>query len=195
MGNAREDLIRLIRRERCDKRSAPVKLGPGGETDVYLDIKGLVTNYVRMRMVADAMWEHLYNLGLDAWEPNGPTFIGGPTMGADVISHALVCTNMAMGPWRWFSVRDHPKITHGLGKWIEGAELGKGDRVVLTDDVVNSGESLMEAHEIVERTGAEVVAVVPLVDRGDSAAERFGVTPYHPLITHADLGIEPLVPV
>jgi orotate phosphoribosyltransferase len=182
----RVELIDLIRRERCDRRSAPVQLGPGGETDVYLDIKGLLITTRRMKLTANALLRHMFDLDIR------PSAIGGPTMGADVLSHAVVMESSYAG--EWFSVRDHPKITHGLGKWIEGAALGEGDKVILTDDVVNTGESLWEAAEIVSRTGADIIAIMPLVDRGDAASKLFSRN-YYPLMTYADLGIEPLVPV
>jgi orotate phosphoribosyltransferase len=189
MAADRLELIRLIQRERCAPRADAVKLGAGGETDIYLDIKGLLTNRNRMQTAAKALLYHMYQNGYLAWD-GAPTAIGGPTMGADVLSHAAVLNTTRS--LRWFSVRSRPKITHGLGKWIEGAELGPRDHVILTDDVVNSGDSLAEAYEVVvERTGANILAVMPLVDRGDSAASRFPCA-YLPVITYADLEIQPL---
>jgi orotate phosphoribosyltransferase len=49
---------------------------------------------------------------------------------------------------------------------------------------------------VVRATGAEVVLVTALVDRGDTAAPAFaaaGVT-YSPLLTWRDVGIDPVLP-
>ena len=54
-----------------------------------------------------------------------------------------------------------------------GAWIGKGDRVLLIDDVVTSGDSLMACHELVGSLGGEVVAAVALVDRAGHASHRF----------------------
>ncbi|WP_165821715.1 hypothetical protein [Mycobacterium colombiense] len=62
------------------------------------------------------------------------------------------------------------------------------------DDVVSTGASLMRAFDAVWDTGAEILAVMPLVDRAGVADTSFrerGVR-YHPLFTHHELGIDPL---
>lgn len=180
------DLVKLLK-DAARERPIRVRLSTGEETTSYLDVKSILTTRWRMSIAAEVMCRWMNNLGFE-W----PTAIGGPTMGADVLSHAIVMQSTK--PFKWFSVRDHPKVTHGLGKWIEGAALGPKDEVILTDDVANSGQSLIEAYEIVSRTGAKVLAVMPLVDRAGVAAARFEKLPtiYCPVITNSDLGIGPL---
>ncbi len=67
-------------------------------------------------------------------------------------------------------------------------------RAVVVEDAVSTGSSLLAALDVVLETGADVVATVTMVDRGDALApvlaER-GV-PYHPVFTYRDLGIDPL---
>jgi orotate phosphoribosyltransferase len=66
--------------------------------------------------------------------------------------------------------------------------------VLLVDDVVTTGGSILKAYEHVIDVGAEVVAAVTLVDRGDVARADFeqrGV-PYFPLVTYEDLDIDPV---
>ena len=77
---------------------------------------------------------------------------------------------------------------------IEAAELGPGVRVLLVDDVVSTGGSILQALEAVRETGAEVVFATTLVDRGETAARRFAElgVPYRPLITYRDLNIKPI---
>ena len=108
-------------------------------------------------------------------------------MGADPLAHGIALVTGVM----WFSVRKEPK-RRGREQWIEGARLSSRDRVLLVDDVVTSGGSIMKAYEQVRDVGASVTGVIPMVDRGDVAQELFrqvGV-PYAPLITYRDLNIE-----
>lgn len=68
--------------------------------------------------------------------------------------------------------------------------------MLLVDDVVTTGGSILKALEIVRHTGAEVVAAATLVDRGDLARPRFedlGVA-YFPMATYELLGITPVQP-
>jgi orotate phosphoribosyltransferase len=65
--------------------------------------------------------------------------------------------------------------------------------VVVTEDTVTRGTSLMEAVDVVRAFGAEPVLITVIVDRGGTCAalaEAAGVA-YRPLLTAADLGFEP----
>lgn len=188
---ARRQLINLIKEVGGRYRETPVKLTGGAETHVYLDIKGVLDRGSRVTLAAKVLALHLEELpGI-----NEATAIGGPTMGSDVLSHGVAAYNLNLRDWKWFSVRDHAKTDHGLGRWIEGAELGPDDKVILTDDVVSTGKSLKEAYQRIIDTGATVLAVVPLVDRSDKARDWFEnvmYIPYLPVIDYSELGIEAL---
>lgn len=205
MNTKRDQLIELIKEVGGRYRETPVKLAGGGETHIYLDVKGVLDRGSRLNLAADAMLQHLETLaGLKQ-----VTAIGGPTMGADVLAHTMVAREF--DTWtgkdlKWFSIRDHAKTDHGLGRWIEGAELGPDDYVVITDDVASTGKSLVESYERVVATGAHVVAIMPVVDRADKAENLLRAhgrvfkkmfpelenVPYLPLIRYAELGIEAL---
>lgn len=180
--------VRMMRDVATRRREEPVTLANGGQTWVYLDVKGVLTTRWRLNLVADAMLDHVNQFN--------PTAIGGPTMGADVLVHAMISRGWWNESLAWFAVRDTRKTTHGLGLWIEGHRLGPGDRVVITDDVASTGKSLVEACEKVAGTGANIVAVMPFVDRSGIAEARLRGAgfqfPYYPLMTHEDLGLEPL---
>jgi orotate phosphoribosyltransferase len=90
-------------------------------------------------------------------------------------------------------VRKEPK-SRGTRRLIEGARIGSGDKVLLVDDVVTTGGSILKALSAIKETGAKVVAAVTLVDRGDHARPRFdglGV-PYFPMATYEDMNIDPV---
>ena len=59
---------------------------------------------------------------------------------------------------------------HGGGGRIAGA-LEPGDRVVITEDAVTRGVSMLEAAEVIrDEGGAEPVLLLPVVDRGGTVA-------------------------
>jgi orotate phosphoribosyltransferase len=91
---------------------------------------------------------------------------------------------------RSFSIRKEAK-DHGVVGRIAGA-LAPGDRVVLTEDTVTRGTSVMEAADVVQAFGATPIAIVAVVDRGGTCAARAAAAgiAYHPLLTAPDLGFD-----
>ena len=115
--------------------------------------------------------------------------IGGMTMGADPVAHAVAMLADAS----WFSVRKAEK-DHGTRNRIEGNRLGADSLAVVFEDTISTGRSVLEALDVVLESGATVVAAVTLLDRGNLAGAAFASRniPYVPLLTYHDLGIEPL---
>ena len=70
--------------------------------------------------------------------------------------------------------------------------LEPGDRVVITEDTVTRGTSLMEAVEVVRAAGAEPVLITVIVDRGGTCAALAAAAgiAYRPLLTAPDLGFD-----
>ena len=95
-----------------------------------------------------------------------------PAMGGVIIGHEM---GRALGKPAIFVER--PQGTFELRR---GFRLGRGDRVLLVEDVVTTGLSSREAIAAVEQAGGEVVAAASLVDRSNGSAD-LGV-PYTPLI-------------
>ena len=80
---------------------------------------------------------------------------------------------------------------HGVTGRIAGA-LQPGDRVVITEDTVTRGTSLIEAVDVVSAAGAELMLITAIVDRGGTCAAlaaEAGIA-YVPLLTAGDLGFE-----
>jgi orotate phosphoribosyltransferase len=100
--------------------------------------------------------------------PDSATAIGGLTMGADGVSFITAGVAATRGrALRAFSVRKEVK-DHGGGGRIAGV-LAPGDRVVITEDTVTRGTSLLEAVRAAQAAGAEVVMILAVVDRGGTA--------------------------
>jgi orotate phosphoribosyltransferase len=158
-------------------------LKSGATSSWFLDTKQTACRPDGIVLVADAMLEVI---------PDDATAIGGLTMGADPVAFGVAAVAATRGRnLRSFSVRKEAK-DHGIMGRLAGA-IQPDDRVVITEDTVTRGTSLMEAVEVVREFGAVPVLVSLIVDRGDTCAAmcaEAGV-PYAPLLTARDLGFEP----
>jgi orotate phosphoribosyltransferase len=100
--------------------------------------------------------------------PPAATAIGGLTMGADGVTFITAGVAATRGRMlRAFSVRKETK-DHGAGGRVAGRLLDT-DVVVITEDTVTRGTSLMEAARVVRDVGANVVLLLAVVDRGGTA--------------------------
>ncbi len=173
-------LAELVRSHGYERRERPFQLSSGGWSHDYVDGKHAVARGDALRLACQSVID-VVDAPFDA--------VGGPTMGADALAHGVALLSGAA----WFSVRKEPK-GHGRHSWMEGARLEPGEQVVFVEDVVSTGASLLRAVDRVIELGVTAVATVALLDRGGAAATRFaerGIA-YRPLLTWADIGIEPL---
>ena len=161
-------------------RRGDFTLKSGRKSTWFIDSKQTVCRPEAMLLVADAVLSVI---------PPDATAIGGLTMGADPV--AFVTAGVAASRGRGlkaFSVRKEAK-DHGTGGRIAGA-LDPGDRVVVTEDTVTRGTSLLEAAHAVQDAGALVVLLVAVVDRGgtvEAMAAAEGI-PFRAVLTAPDLG-------
>lgn len=183
--DVRQQTIEIVKEKGLRRLPEPVQLASGAMSDVFVDGKLAVSHFddleVASRAVVDAL--RLAGVEFDA--------VGGPTLGADALTIGIA----GVARCRWFFVRKEPK-GRGTNQLIEGSRLGEGDRVVIVEDAITTGGSLMKAVDAVEAEGAVCVAVATLIDRGDSARpliEGRGMQ-YFPMATYVDLEIDPIVP-
>jgi orotate phosphoribosyltransferase len=178
--DTRESLARRLRRHGYERRTEPFQLSSGGWSHDYVDGKFALATGAALRQASQAVID-LVGESFDA--------AGGPTMGADALAHGVAMLSGSA----WFSVRKEPK-GHGRQAWVEGARLEDGDRVVIVEDVVSTGASLLRAVDRVRELGVRVVAASALLDRSPAVGERFARSgiPWMPILTWTDIGIEPL---
>jgi orotate phosphoribosyltransferase len=157
-------------------------LKSGRRSSWFIDSKQTVCRPEAMVLVAEAVLSVI---------PDDVTAIGGLTMGADPV--AFVTAGVAATKGRLlkaFSVRKEVK-DHGGGGRIAGA-LDPGDKVVVTEDTVTRGTSLLEAAHAIQEAGGDVVLLVAVVDRGGTAeamAAAEGI-PFRAILTAPDLGFD-----
>ena len=161
---------------RFSYREGDFTLTSGAKSTFYLDAKQVTYHPEGAELVGKAVWELAREFEAQA--------VGGPTLGADaIVSNAVCASANTKQPLAGFIVRKEAK-QHGLGKWIEGIDPN-GKRVVIVEDVITSGGSLLRAVEHIREAGAEVVVATAVVDReagGRATIEAAGI-PYRPLCT------------
>lgn len=183
MSEARAAALRIIM-EQCYRRlPEPIELASGALSQDFVDGKEGLARWADLEIACRAMVAPVAGAGI-AFDA-----AGGLTMGADHLAVGIA----AVTDGRWFFVRKEPK-GRGTGRWVEGYQVGPGDRVLIVEDATTTGASALKACDIVEQHGAEVVAAATLVDRGDAAAAAFAARgiPWFPVATYRDLGIEPV---
>lgn len=104
-----------------------------------------------------------------------PDSVGGLTLGADPVSYAIAYASAQTGaPVRAFTVRKEAKA-HGTGKLIEGPFVS-GDRVVIIEDVITTGGSVLRAVAAVREAGGTVIGILAVVDREEGGREALSAT-------------------
>jgi orotate phosphoribosyltransferase len=163
-------------------RRGDFTLKSGKKSSWFIDSKQTVCRPESMVWVAD---------GLLSVIPDDATAIGGLTMGADPVAFITAGVAATRGRLlRAFSVRKEAK-DHGGGGRIAGA-LDPGDRVVITEDTVTRGTSLLEAAHAVIDAGGQPVLLVAIVDRGGTVGAMAAAEglPFRALLTAPDLGFD-----
>lgn len=150
------DLLRphVVRGERT--------LSSGITTDWYLDARQFT--YGRPDLVGTILAGIIEDHGLKFDAVGGPGF-GAAAMGVAVAIH--------YGNKRSFALRGDPK-RHGLGGQLVGPLLS-GDHALIVDDVVTTGNSMVQAASVIDYEGARPIAAMCLLNRGwDVSSFDFG---------------------
>ncbi|HVT87604.1 MAG TPA: orotate phosphoribosyltransferase [Tepidisphaeraceae bacterium] len=159
-------------------------LASGRTSEYYIDGKLTCFDPQGSKLIVEAILNEIKNLPVDA--------VGGMDMGATPIVGSFVNRCAYIGKaMPTFIVRKDVKA-HGTMKLIEG-NLPAPCSVVLLDDVVTTGESILKAVKAVRDKGCKVLMAISVLDRNGGARElmeKEGI-PYHPLATLEDIGIVP----
>jgi orotate phosphoribosyltransferase len=176
----RAALVAVLERGMHKAEGKPFTLASGATSWVIFDAAEAICDQGSLAFVTQAVLDGV-PVEFDA--------VGGPALGAGPVAFAAG----ALTGVRSFLVRPERK-GHGIGGLIKGRFV-PGDRILVVDDVVTTGGSLIRAMRAIQEEGGIIAAAATLVDRGASTGERiaaeFGV-PYVPLTTYADYGIEPV---
>jgi orotate phosphoribosyltransferase len=164
----------------------PTTLSNGSHSNHYFDCKRTTLNSTGAWLVGDAVLSVILEK-LPEW----PAAIGGLTHGADPIVGSVIMRARECGlNLDGFYVRKEPK-QHGTKNLIENAPE-PGSHVVIVDDVVTGGGSVLKAVDVAEQLGCHILAVIALIDRLEGGTDRVRerVERYFPLFTLDDFRFE-----
>jgi orotate phosphoribosyltransferase len=162
-------LIELLRQKSV--RFGEFTLASGRISDLYIDARLTTMSPDGIALIGPLTLATIRRM---KWNADS---IGGLTLGADPIAYAVSYASALNPPHlRAFTVRKEPK-QHGTRKLIEGP-FKAGDRVVVVEDVVTSGESALRAIDAVREAGGVVVGVVALVNRHEGGTEKIKTAGY-----------------
>jgi len=182
MDRLKKRLIELVREVALYK--GEFILTSGKKSNYYLDVKKLCLHPEGLYLVTNLLRSIMGDI-----RPF-PNAVGGPVIGADPIVGALVYSSydlkrQLMG----FLVRKGDR-THGMMHKIEGLEnIPKGSGVVLLEDVLTTGASLIPVVDEVLSINLKILGVMCVIDReegGRLLIERRNI-PFYPLLTIKDV--------
>ena len=156
-------------------------LSSGTSSNYYYDLKNILLDGSVMSLLGDLLLDEL-----SKFYPT-PKSVGGLETSAISIASAVSIRSYnkhtASSGIKGFFVRKQPK-SHGSQKKIEG---NLESPVVVIDDVLTKGSSIMQAIEAVRHQGKNVAGVLCVIDREDpdNYLKQNGI-PYSPLFTHSD---------
>lgn len=124
-------------------------LSSGKHSDRYCQCAKLLQYPDKAEKVLKVVAEKLKNVDFD--------IIVGPAMGGILVSYELARQTGKPGI---FAERENGEMTIRRGFVIE-----KGQKVIISEDVVTTGKSSGEVAKVIEKMGGEVVGIACLVDR------------------------------
>lgn len=164
------------------KTTPQFTLASGRASEYYVNCKQLLAHPQYRRILAELIAQHL-----KGWDVHA---VGGMEIGAIPISTAVsdYVYDRTGRELRTFVVRKKAK-DHGMKHAVEGA-FHAGDRVLVVDDVLTTGQATIDAITQARAAGLDVQQALVIVDRqednGRQRVEALGV-PLTSLLTLQDL--------
>jgi orotate phosphoribosyltransferase len=165
--NEREQLKIILKRRSVMK--GDFTLVSGRKSDYY--INGKMTSLHSHGLYLSA------KLLLDLIEENEYEAFAGPTIGADPLIGALLTLTAERGLEKEGLLIRKESKGHGTNNIVEG-NLKNGMRVIILEDVVTTGGSLLRAADAVKAGGGIIAGIYVLVDREEGASEKIAEEGY-----------------
>ena len=149
-------------------------LASGKKSEYYFDSKKLTLDPQGALFVAKSIVEALDHFGIK--------YVGGTAYGAIPIAAqvALYSAIRPGNPIRAFYHRRTPDAkTHGTQATAEGQIPPPGEPTAILEDVVTTGESMLDAIRKAERDGFLVTHAMTLVDRNEGGRQAIESADYH----------------
>ena len=173
------DRLKELFRERA-LQFGDFTLASGQKSTYYVNSKKVLFHAEAISLLGELLYDATKDLDFQA--------IGGLEVGAiPMAAAALTAFHRNGRQLEGFFVRKQVK-EHGSKERLEG-QVKAGDKVVVIDDVLTTGGSVLQAIEAVEALGAKVVRVVCICDRLQGARKALAKYDFRPLFTIRDFGI------
>jgi orotate phosphoribosyltransferase len=138
------------------------KLTSGEISPYYIDLRVVPSFPDAFKRICDLYLEVIKtDVGVDGFD----RIAGIPTAG---ISFGSIVASHLKKPFLYVRSTERQ---HGRGRWVEGILL-PGDRVLLMDDLITKGGSVLKAAEAVRAEGGVVTDAVVLLDREENGTSN-----------------------
>jgi orotate phosphoribosyltransferase len=145
-------------------------LASGKKSPYYIDLRQTISSPITMDWIANALTRIIINeIGREKIDK----ILGVPTAG---IPFATVVSQKLGLPLIYYR---QARKEHGVRKKIEGI-LERNDRVLIVDDLITTGESVIEGSEVVRDQGGVVNELVVLLDREQGGQEHLRASRIEP---------------
>lgn len=124
-------------------------LSSGRHSNRYCQCAKLLQYPERAEKVLAIVKEKVKDLDID--------LVVGPAMGGIIVAYEL---GRQLGVPAIFTERENGEMC-----LRRGFEIKKGDRILITEDVVTTGKSSLETIKVLQSMGAEIVGIACIVDR------------------------------
>lgn len=157
-----KNLLNFIKERAYEQGS--FKLSSGELSNYYIDCRMISVFSKSASLIGEIIYDLTKNLSIDA--------MGGPEVGAIPLTTAtIIAYEKNNKKMEGFWVRNKTK-DHGTQKLIEG-NLQPNSNIVMLEDVITSGNSVMKAIEAVKNIDCKIEMILSLVDRDNGAKELF----------------------
>ena len=170
-----EELFELIKNKGIVIKD--VVLSSGETSPYYYDLKSVVLTPIGADLIGKLLLEEVLKF-------DDVKSVGGLEVGATLLAPLITLKSSERRLLDAFFVRKLPK-KHGLEKEVEG---NLKDPVVVVDDVITSGKSVLQTIEKIKQNNKKVNGIVCIIDREEGAKELFkdkGI-PFVSLFRHSD---------
>lgn len=168
-----EDLLDMFKELEAIKFAKPGQeftLKSGRKSKFYLDCRLVTLDAEGANLLGDLFVESIGRQLDDLSFEEARTYVGSSGVGgAPLVGQTLYRAGEMGLAWQGFIVRESEK-GHGLQRKIEG-HFGSDGNIVLVEDVITTGGSILEAAAAIRAKGFEPIGVHCIVDREEGGRE------------------------
>jgi orotate phosphoribosyltransferase len=136
-------------------------LSSGKKSPYYVDLRQSISNHIAMDWIANSLARIVIN---EIGKEKVDKIMGVPTAG---IPFATLVSQKLAKPMLYYR---RERKEHGVRKKIEG-NMERNDRILMIDDLITTGQSVIDAAEAAREQGSIVCELVVLLDREQGGRE------------------------